>query len=73
MDGSDLSISKHQIEMMMDRGYAIPDAEMELLDLSDIEVWVKMLGYTRLDCVYHKTSNPDFTTGVYYRLKQKDT
>lgn len=72
MSSSNLILSRvkrHQIEMMQTRGFVIPQAELELLDKSDMEVWILTNGYLKLDCTYVKENNPNLRAGVFYRSK----
>lgn len=63
------TVKRHQIEMMMDRGFIIPPHDLELLTLSDMDVWKKTKGYTNLDEVYTMPGEREIKSGVFYRQK----
>lgn len=62
-------VKKTQIRMMMDRGYVIPQKELELLQMNDEAVWKSLEGYANIDSEYVKLEDENYVAGVYYRFK----
>lgn len=62
-------VKKHQIEMIADRGYQIPDHEKEMLLMNDMDVCIATLAYTQMDYTYTKEGDAGSEIGVFYRKK----
>lgn len=62
-------VKKNQIQMLMDRGYIIPKKELDLLTLTDFEVWKRLDGYATIDAEYKMSGIEEHVIGVYYRFK----
>lgn len=62
-------VKRHQIQMMDDRGYLIPDHERKMLKMEPYDLYVATLAYTKLDYTYSKEDDPSSKMGVFYRTK----